>query len=108
MQPVIENQNLLTIAELTLLSTLGDFSLKANVRRGFDAGFPVGILSYFTMPFILRENFKTNGVAYTNNMWNAGTSLLETFMGYAEGEQLTSLNFTGIAFILIGMYFLNK
>jgi multidrug transporter EmrE-like cation transporter len=100
--------NLKTIAALTLLSTVGDFSLKASVRKGFDAGLPIGFTAYFTMPFVLSENFKTNGVAYTNNMWNAGTSLLETFIGYIEGEPLSNPNLVGIALIIAGMILLNK
>jgi hypothetical protein len=90
-----------SIAALTCLSAASDFGIKHG-------NYALGHLGYIAVPFVLEASIAEHGVAWTNNMWNAGTSILETGLGVMEGEQLGGQQLAGICFILIGMKLLWK
>jgi hypothetical protein len=93
---------------LTLLSAAGDFNLKSYSLHGDGHSLLVGSASYLGVVAVLSEVLGTAGVAYTNNMWNVCTSLLETVMAVRRGEVLSPLNWVGVAFIILGGIFLNS
>jgi multidrug transporter EmrE-like cation transporter len=99
-----------TVASLTALSALGDFSLKAYALSGHTKtpDLLLGAGAYAGVVYVLQRDLAKKGVAWTNNMWNVGTSCLETAIAIWQGEQLTNTNLVGIALILVGAYLLNR
>lgn len=92
------------ILALTGVSAVSDFSIKAYAKGQNDWGFVVGAAGYLTIAGLLKNIVGLEGVAYVNNMWNAGTSLLETAIGLYQGESLSNKNLAGAALIIIGAY----
>ena len=99
-----------TVASLTALSALGDFSLKAFAQSGHTKSpdLLLGAGAYAGVVYILQRDLAKKGVAWTNNMWNVGTSVLETALAVWAGEPLTNTNLLGIGFIIVGAYLLNR
>jgi multidrug transporter EmrE-like cation transporter len=101
------DNNMQMIAGLTLLSTAGDFSLKNYSLGKQDNGALIGAAAYGGIVFILSQNLGRQGVAWSNNMWNAGTSIVETAIAMWVGEELTNVNLAGVALIILGAILLN-
>jgi multidrug transporter EmrE-like cation transporter len=98
-----------TIALLTGLSAISDFNLKAySLDNSYQPGVVIGVGGYALIAGILSQTLSSRGVAYTNNMWNVGTSILETGIAIYKGEKLTQVNLIGIAFVIVGAYLLRK
>lgn len=99
-----------TITSLTALSALGDFSLKSYAITGHTntPKLLVGAGAYAGIVYILQRDLGKKGVAWTNNMWNVGTSVFETALAVWQGEPLTNTNLVGIGLIIVGAYLLNK
>lgn len=89
------------VALLTATSTVSDFSIKRGYRL-------IGYGGYLAIANILQSTIPDKGVAWTNNMWNAGTSLVETALGVMDGEELSNQQLAGVAFIMIGIVLLWK
>jgi multidrug transporter EmrE-like cation transporter len=100
--------DLLNVSVLTCLSAIGDFSLKAYSLGKKSSGLAIGFAAYGLIVTNLAKNLGRDGVAYTNNMWNAGTSLLETLIALWQGEPLSNLNKIGVGLILAGAFLLNS
>jgi multidrug transporter EmrE-like cation transporter len=96
------------IAGLTLLSAVGDFSLKSYVLDNEQTGLYRGVAAYLGITYLLTKSVGEYGVAYVNNMWNAGTSILETIIGVMEGEPLSNVNIVGIGMIIVGGFLLHN
>lgn len=96
-----------TAVALTGLSAWADFSLKDYALEKNDNGLLIGIGAYSAIAVILSKTLGTYGVAYTNNMWNTGTSILETYMAMNRGEKLSNMNLLGVGMIIVGAVFLN-
>lgn len=92
------------IVALTGISAVSDFSLKAYSLGTNDAGMAIGSIGYVSIAVILSKILGQEGVAYVNNMWNVGTSALETAIAYYQGEKLTNKNLLGCVLIIIGAY----
>lgn len=96
------------IASLTALSTVGDISLKYYSLGNHPNGFILGLGCYTGIVMLQGKYLGREGVAYTNNMWNVGTSIIETAAGIYLGEEMTNLNLFGVVLIIIGAMFLNQ
>ena len=92
---------------LTALSTVGDIGLKGYSLGTNPNGFLLGLGCYTGIVTVLAKNLGREGIAYTNNMWNAGTSIVETAVGIWMGEHLTGINLVGVGMIIVGAVFLN-
>lgn len=100
-------KDLKTPVILTALSAIGDFRLKDYSLAGDNYDLLKGAACYMGVVAVLANKLGEAGVAYTNNMWNAGTSILETIMAYQRGEKLSNLNIFGIVLVIIGSVLLN-
>ena len=87
------------IAELTILSTVGDY----NLKKGHSL---IGGIAYALIFKTLFDELPKKGMAWTNNMWNGGTSLVETLVGYWDGETMEPKDWLGAGLIIAGMYLL--
>lgn len=96
------------IVALTGISAASDFSIKAYALGSNKWGYAAGTLGYVVIANLLSKVVGMEGVAYVNNMWNVGTSILETLIGYYQGEPLTNENMAGAAFIIVGAYLVRK
>jgi multidrug transporter EmrE-like cation transporter len=93
---------------LTCLSAFGDVNLKKYSLTKERSSLALGAASYAGLVYVLSQILGTDGIAYTNNMWNAGTSILETAIGIYQGERFTNVNVLGAGFIIVGAYLLNQ
>jgi multidrug transporter EmrE-like cation transporter len=95
------------VLSLTALSTVGDIGLKGYSLGNNQNGLILGLGCYGGVVLILSKILGTDGIAYTNNMWNAGTSIVETAVGVWTGEPFTNTNLVGVGMIIVGAMFLN-
>lgn len=98
----------LTVLTLTALSSVSDFNLKSYALDHANTGnLTVGVAGYVGVAALLANTLQQRGVAYTNNMWNVGTSIVETaYAVWVQGEKLSNANLAGVALIIIGAYLL--
>jgi multidrug transporter EmrE-like cation transporter len=96
------------ITALTAISTVSDFSLKGYALGNNNYGAVVGTAGYIAIAQIMMRASASEGVAYVNNMWNAGTSIVETAVGLYMGEKLSNVQLVGIGLIIVGAYLLRN
>jgi len=97
--------NLLNIFLLTVVETIGDFSLKEYANGGDGIYLLNGVIGYMSVVVFLIRSLRGSTVLLVNNQWDGMSSLFESVCAYLFlGERFKHTSqYIGIVFILVGM-----
>jgi multidrug transporter EmrE-like cation transporter len=101
--PLRKNILLLTIAEL-----IGDTGYKYAAEKS-TSYLPAGISGYIGVQYYLYESLKEKNLLYTNAVWNAYNTVLESAWCYFYlGERLKDgKEYLGLGLIIAGLFLIN-
>jgi multidrug transporter EmrE-like cation transporter len=103
---VIPRKDLQYAVLLTAIESIADASLKAASQRPGAWLSPISAGLYILMAYILQTAIIRHNLGIVNAAWNAGTTIMNVFIGMYFGETYTLKQLSGIALIALGILIL--
>jgi multidrug transporter EmrE-like cation transporter len=91
---------------LTGVELIGDVALRDYAKHNNTGSLAVGTASYLSLEAILIQKLKNNKLSIVNGYWDGLSNIATMMAGIALGEELTTLQITGLLVISAGMFML--